>query len=506
MSVEVISDQLEDIMEELEQERTIGRRATWLRQELLRCPEDTTHSDSSFLSSEEETSSVDNITEYTEERSAFIQRWMTNRHHYSEDHCNTEEMRVSQEDNLSRNGSSLLSDESRSDECSDLSLDSDDDELRKFAELLNVTERAKMSEANTTALLRTSFVNAHMSYKSLVSKLRKVANVPRRYYPMCRDGHMAATGELSGLEVCALESCGKPIDLTRRFWFSLVSDQLKALCGAEESFTEIFEGCKRARQSVSLPQREIFSDYYDGNLFRNLHGEKSSQWNEENEINIFLTFSSDGFELFQGRGTAHQSWPLAFTILNFNVHLRFLASNSLLCAFVPGSHSSLHFDSFLNPIFQDLKSLENGVYTECHDGKRRLLRAFVLFITADFPAASKILGFSGHNAKLFCRHCMKEARHDPACGGIRAIRDGNSEVKNNVLRGASDSHFDTWLQTECPSPRTSGETRDIWGAIELYSSRSICGTHSKQSITLSRGIKRKPIVSLLGLDFVKSFP
>ena len=166
----------------------------------------------------------------------------------------------------------------------------------------------------------------------------------------------------------------------------------------------------------------------------------------------------------------------------------------------------MHFDSFLNPIFQDLKSLENGLYTEFHDGKRRLLRAFVLFSTADFPAASEILGFSGHNAKLFCRHCMKEARHDPACGGIRAIRDGNSEVKNNVLRGASDSHFDTWLQTECPSPRTSGETRDIWGAIELYSSRSICGTHSKQSITLSRGIKRKPIVSLLGLDFVKSFP
>ena len=115
-------------------------------------------------------------------------------------------------------------------------------------------------------------------------------------------------------------------------------------------------------------------------------------WKEDDEILIFLTMSSDGFENFKERGTRRTAWPVVFVILNQDHAMRFKASNCLVTAFIPGTHDSDRFDSFLEPVVEDLKKLERGMRIVCYDGNERLLRAFVIFFSSDLPAGSKVLG------------------------------------------------------------------------------------------------------------------
>ena len=49
--------------------------------------------------------------------------------------------------------------------------------------------------------------------------------------------------------------------------------------------------------------------------------------------------------------------------------------------------------------------LQEGIQTKKFDGSFFLLRAFILFFTADLPGLSKFLCFLGHNSYFGCRYC-----------------------------------------------------------------------------------------------------
>lgn len=67
-------------------------------------------------------------------------------------------------------------------------------------------------------------------------------------------------------------------------------------------------------------------------------------------------------------------------LLNLDVGDQFRDCNVLVSGFVPGTHDSDCFDTFLLPIVDDLCLLESGIRIMCADGRERILRVFVLFL------------------------------------------------------------------------------------------------------------------------------
>ena len=281
--------------------------------------------------------------------------------------------------------------------------------MRRLSEVLELTESGKLSQDTTRKLLRTNAVQSAYTNDVLMNHILTRTGVEKRFVGICSSGHAAVSirSDTNG-EECPSQDC--KLSVSQKFWYSLLSKQLAAMCREKASFDQFRDGCTSAEASLQSPCDDYLYDYYDGSLFRRLHCSKMAAWKEDDEIVIFLTMSSDGFGICKERGTQKTSWPVVFVILNQDHEMRFKASNCLVTAFIPGTHDSDSFDSFLEPIIEDLKKLERGMRIVCYDGKERLLRAFVIFFSSDWPAGSNVLGFVGHNGTCFCRQCRKEVK------------------------------------------------------------------------------------------------
>lgn len=177
----------------------------------------------------------------------------------------------------------------------------------------------------------------------------------------------------------------------------------------QESFKELMNGCHRAKRAMEINEPDVLIDYYDGIELRKKHRSKMIQWDEKTELFVFLSFTSDGFEIFKSSGSISRSfWPTMLNILNLDFCYRYRACNEMICSFIPGSHSPYYFETFIEPIVEDLLRLEEGMEMMCWDGKVRNTICSVLFVTADWLAAKKLCGSMGHNGRHPCRYCSKE--------------------------------------------------------------------------------------------------
>ena len=57
-------------------------------------------------------------------------------------------------------------------------------------------------------------------------------------------------------------------------------------------------GQARAVESLQQVEPEVWSDYYDVALLRNLHGPSLMALHDAGEVAIYLRMSADGFKLF----------------------------------------------------------------------------------------------------------------------------------------------------------------------------------------------------------------
>ncbi|GBB96183.1 hypothetical protein RclHR1_00270029 [Rhizophagus clarus] len=73
---------------------------------------------------------------------------------------------------------------------------------------------------------------------------------------------------------------------------------------------------------------------------------------------------------------------------------------------IPGPKQPQDFNSFLYPLIQEMKMLQDGIL--CYDGNKKenfTLCAHILAWTGDLPALSKVLCLTGHNSYSGCRFC-----------------------------------------------------------------------------------------------------
>ena len=376
-------------------------------------------------------------------------------------------------------------------------------EARRMARFLTCCERDNLSQKNIKRLLQTDVVDCTETYDTLKAHIIARCGVKKRFALMCPAEHMARkAGEEDSH--CETASCKQEVSKANRYWYRYVSEMVRALCREKSSFRYLMSGCEKAKRAVREEECQVLYDFYDGGLFKTKYKEMMEKWNQNTELHVFLTFSSDGFEEFSTRKGARSAWPLSFIVLNYPAKQRFKAGNALLAAFIPGSHDSKHFDSFLEPIVHDLKTAAKGINAVCSDGRTRMVFTHVIFATFDYPAASKCMGFTGHQGTFFCRRCHKTLTHIPEAGGRYAIPERMPRTRGKVSREREEAWFAKWLINETPELRSDNQTRKVWERIGKALSSSKRGDRSR--IAKETGISRVPIIGILPLDFVESTP
>ena len=100
------------------------------------------------------------------------------------------------------------------------------------------------------------------------------------------------------------------------------------------------------------------------------------------------------------------------TIMNLPRSERFKRENILLLSLIPGpSEPSIHINSFLQPMVDELLRLWTGIQMPIMVNGSRVLksiRAALLCVASDMPAGRKCCGFLAHSANLGCTRCLKK--------------------------------------------------------------------------------------------------
>ncbi len=157
---------------------------------------------------------------------------------------------------------------------------------------------------------------------------------------------------------------------------------------------------------------DILTDIYDGRVWKTFKGT-----NDETSPNFFrpevadshlgLMLNLDWFQPFDG--TNHSTGVLYAAICNLPRDIRFKRENLLIISILPGPNEvSLHkINHYLAPMVDELESLWSGMTLnrtyEYREGRQ--IRAALILVSCDIPAARKICGHI--SALAACHRCEK---------------------------------------------------------------------------------------------------
>ena len=146
----------------------------------------------------------------------------------------------------------------------------------------------------------------------------------------------------------------------------------------------------------------ILRDVWDGRM-----------WKEQADFlgpfGLSLCLNVDWFQPFKGK--KHSVGVLYLTILNLPRKERFKQENLIIAGIIPGPSEpdAAEMNNYLKPMVDELFSLHHSgiVVTSAAHPSGSLLKARLLCIVCDLPAARKIGGFMGFSATMGCSRCKK---------------------------------------------------------------------------------------------------
>jgi len=118
-----------------------------------------------------------------------------------------------------------------------------------------------------------------------------------------------------------------------------------------------------------------------------------------------ISLNIDWFNPF--KHTQYRVGVMYLVVMNLPRSKRYKIENVILVGLIPGpSEPPLHLNSYLDPLVEERQQLwKPGVQ---YVSLPTVLRAAVLCVACDVPAARKVCGFLGHTARLGCSKCLKE--------------------------------------------------------------------------------------------------
>ena len=272
-----------------------------------------------------------------------------------------------------------------------------------------------------------------VSEKALKAAL-KLANIPTSVHHMksalsrsgikfekvdcCPNSHVAFTGPFTDMRVCPHRGCAEQRYAERNFlrprkcfryiplrsrvvsWFRSRAF-LEKMCYRHKETTRMRRLFEDGATFETLP----LEDYIFGRNYVILDGKKRFRSDD-----VCLALSVDGKSLF--KSSDFNVWPVLLFNLNLSPEERCKIKNMVPFGFIPGPKNPKDLESFLLPLYEELKSLESGISVKDWEGNSRIVRVFLLFVTADLPALSKVILTKGHNAISPCRYCKVQGIYD----------------------------------------------------------------------------------------------
>ena len=163
--------------------------------------------------------------------------------------------------------------------------------------------------------------------------------------------------------------------------------------------------CECWRQDNQSCSNGVYRDIYDGMVWNDFLAPNDIPFLSVSH-NYALQLNVDWFQPFDH--TQHSEGAIYMSILNLPRHKRFLQENVLLIGIIPGpKEPHYHINSFLKPLVDELKQLWQGMPIELNNGMQVLVRAALLCVGCDIPAARKVCGFVGHRALKGCSKCLQ---------------------------------------------------------------------------------------------------
>ncbi|GET00648.1 transposase domain-containing protein [Rhizophagus clarus] len=314
--------------------------------------------------------------------------------------------------------SEFNSDNEMNDIFSDLSLEDDEflgsslgnnedefseDLFLNVLKLLEIKQKHNLSDRAFNKIL-SIFTNNEISLYAVKKKLLKFVNIMPEFIDICVNSCMAFTGQYENESSC--HYCSEPrfFDDNKRksrkvlSYFSLI-DRFKIQYN-DPVRSQLLRYRYEYINNENYDNSNNIGDIFDGNLYKELVNEGFFS----NERDIVLIGSTDGYQIF--RQKTDDCWIIMFINANLPPFERVKKENLLLSMIIPGPRQPKNFNSFLKPVVDELKLLEDGVMM--YDGLLKedfLLRSHIIMWTGDIPAITKIMCLSGHNSYTACRFC-----------------------------------------------------------------------------------------------------
>ena len=166
--------------------------------------------------------------------------------------------------------------------------------------------------------------------------------------------------------------------------------------------TDFIEKCEHWRERMTTDGK--YYDVYDGKVWKDFMTVNdvpflSAPYNFAFQLNV------DWFQPF--KHTQHSEGAIYLSILNLPREERFLKENVILVGIIPGpKEPAIDMNSFLQPLVDELKELWEGVIVSIPNKISTIIRAALICVACDIPAARKVCVFLGHRATMGCSKCL----------------------------------------------------------------------------------------------------
>ena len=148
-----------------------------------------------------------------------------------------------------------------------------------------------------------------------------------------------------------------------------------------------------------------FNDIFDGQIWNDFMNPEGVPFLSQ-PYNFALSLNVDWFQPY--KNSVYATGAIYVAVLNLPRTERFKSENILLLGVIPGpKEPELTINTFLKPFVKELLELWNAVTMQTYDNRLVFVRAALICVACDIPAARKVCGFCGHRALHGCSRCMK---------------------------------------------------------------------------------------------------
>lgn len=200
-------------------------------------------------------------------------------------------------------------------------------------------------------------------------------------------------------KVCPNSFCRKDLTVSGSVSYFVLHNLTKQLqiLFKRKSFTESIRNHRFQRKV----KKGVVSDFYDGILYQDLM--KNGFLNDPN--NLSFSINTDGVSIFKSSKVS--MWPVYLIINELPIKERKLKENTLFYGVWISVKKPVMW-SYLKPLYEEMKLLEQGVEFKDYEENQFFSKATILTCTCDLPAKCLVTNSKQFNGKFGCWYCLQE--------------------------------------------------------------------------------------------------